>query len=342
MNTIFILIDYKGIFGSKYIAVPYRSGMNKELLVKYFRKCNFDVRFLEFSAINLRSMNFKDKYVIYTSSEDIGGHYKDYIEDVLLGLELQGAKLIPEFKYFRAHNNKVFMEILRDLSTLDEIKSIQSKHFGTIVALKKMINEKSVLKSARGAVSMGVYLSQSKKDLIRKAKKISRSTHIKDYLWDLGRSIKRRGYIRESIYKQKFIVQNYIPNLLNDWKILIFGKKYYILYRKTRKNDFRASGSGLLEYREKIPEGILDYAVRIYNCFNLPHLSIDVAYNEKNFYLIEFQAIYFGSHTLDTSPFYFTKDNNKWNIHHKTSILEEEYVNSIIYYLNKSKEDIKE
>ena len=37
MNKIYILTDYKNIFGSKHNATPYRSGMNKKLLKKYFQ-----------------------------------------------------------------------------------------------------------------------------------------------------------------------------------------------------------------------------------------------------------------------------------------------------------------
>ena len=65
------------------------------------------------------------------------------------------------------------------------------------------------------------------------------SKDIFNELWDWGRSFKHKAYIRDSKYRKKFIVQNFIEDLSNDWKILVFGKKYYILCRETRKNDFR-------------------------------------------------------------------------------------------------------
>ena len=71
-----IITDYKEVFLSKYGCAPYRSGMNKILLTKYFNQENFDVEIYQFSDIDFRKMNFKDKFVIYTSSEDIGYHYK--------------------------------------------------------------------------------------------------------------------------------------------------------------------------------------------------------------------------------------------------------------------------
>jgi len=338
MKKIFILTDYKGHFGSKHNAVPYRSGMNKELLKKYFEESNFEVNFLEFSEIDFRKMNFKDKYVLYTSSEDIGYHYKDYIEDIILGLHLQGAILIPEYNYLRANSNKVFMEILRDQMNLDSIKNIKSHHFGTIEELDDRIDEFTfpvVIKSAAGAMSSGVRLAHNKKELIKIAKRLSRTKYLYDELWDYGRSIKHKGYIRESKYRKKFIVQNFIPELENDWKIVIYDKKYYILYRGIRDNDFRASGSGKFIFKEMIPDGILDFAEEIFNYFDVPNFSIDIAFNGNNFYLLEFQAVYFGTTTIEKSSFYFMKVNDTWEIFKENSELEKVYVDSIVKFINR-------
>ncbi len=338
MNKIYILTDYKNIFSSKHNATPYRSGMDKKLLEKYFKENGYEIIFLKFADINFRKMNFEDQYIIYTSSEDIGGHYKSYIEDIIYGLYLQNAKLIPEYKYLKAHNNKVFMEILRDLTINDDLNFIHSHYFGTIEELKNNlynITFPAVIKSATGAMSRGVYLSKNKKELIKKAKKISRSTYLFDELWDIGRAIKHKGYIKESKYRNKFIVQNFIPGLENDWKILIYGDKYYILYRGVRDNDFRASGSGKFIFKEDIPNGILDFAKLIFDILNVPNLSIDVAFDGNNFYLLEFQAIHYGTTTIVKSPFYFNKINNNWEIIKENSVLEKIYVESIVNFINK-------
>ena len=111
MKKIYLLTDYKGHFGSKHDAIPYRSGTDKNLLQKYFSEYGFKTVFLGFSEVDFRKMDFKNKYVLYTSSEDVGCHYKSYIEDIVYGLHLQGAQLIPGYKWLQAHNNKVFMEI---------------------------------------------------------------------------------------------------------------------------------------------------------------------------------------------------------------------------------------
>lgn len=130
-------------------------------------------------------------------------------------------------------------------------------------------------------------------------------------------------------------MQNLIEGLKNDWKVLVFGNKYYVLFRKVRDNDFRASGSGKFEYREKIPEGFLDYCEKIYNYFDVPYSSFDIGYNGKEFFLFEFQMIYFGTYTLEFSPFYYIRENGNWNIKYETSVIEKEYAISVNTYLNK-------
>jgi len=130
MKRIYALIDYKNRFSSKKGSIPYRSGMDNKLLRKYFKNLDYDVKFLQFSDINFRKIDFRDKIVLYTSSEDKGYHYKNYIEDIILGLKLQGANLIPKYKYLIANNNKLFMEILRELSTNKDFKKLRSVDLG--------------------------------------------------------------------------------------------------------------------------------------------------------------------------------------------------------------------
>jgi glutathione synthase/RimK-type ligase-like ATP-grasp enzyme len=276
--------------------------------------------------------------VLYTSSEDDGGHYRDYIEDVLWNLQERGARLIPPLKYFRAHHNKVFMELLRGQIPLEGARTIQTRHFGTLEDLKRHIGElpfPCVIKKAAGAGSRGVALARTPEEMLKAAARFSRTKNIPQEIIDHGRSVKHHGYVRESLYRSKFIVQTFISGLSNDWKILVYGEKYYVLYRKNRPNDFRASGSGLLEYQQELPAGMLDFAKSIYEALDVPHVSLDIAYDGETFHLIELQAVRFGTHTLDTSPFYFVKQAEQWRAVDGKSVLEEEYAASVAQFLER-------
>jgi glutathione synthase/RimK-type ligase-like ATP-grasp enzyme len=337
MKKIILLTDYRGFFESKYTAKPYNSGMNKLLLEKYFNENNFEIQFLSFSEIDFRKKELNNSVILYTSSEDTGLYYKSFIEDIILGLTLSGVRVIPEFKFLRANSNKVFMEILRDQVHCDNLKNIRSAHFGCIEELLNTSNilpEISVMKPAAGAMSRGVGLAKSKSELIQTSKIISRSRNLFREYWEIGRSVKYSKYTKESRHRMKFIVQNFIPGLSNDWKILIYGNKYYALYRKNRANDFRASGGGLLSYKEELPGGMLDFSKMVYDEFKVPNLSIDVAYDGKQFYLIEFQTLYFGTYTLEFSPFYFIQERGQWVRKIEKSILEQVYAESVSGFIN--------
>jgi hypothetical protein len=336
MRTLYLMTDYKGHFGEKRYAVPYRSGMDIGMLQKYFAEEGYEVQTLGACDVDLRTTSFAGRYVLCGSAQDADCLYKSYLEDVCLALELQGAILIPSFKYLRAHHNKVFMELLRDLSDLAMIKNIRSRHFGTVeelIARSHLLSGKHVVKAAGGAGSKYVRLGNDTAETVCHATRLSRSRYTLCELWDIGRRARHKGYVRESAFRRKFVVQNFVEGLRGDWKILVFADKYYVLHRATRDNDFRASGSGKFEFREIVPEGLLDYASEVFESFCVPSISIDVGYEGRQFYLIEFQCIYFGSTTIEKAPWYFMKSNSGWTVHKGASVLEKEYVKSVVAHI---------
>ncbi|WP_138433364.1 ATP-grasp domain-containing protein [Winogradskyella algicola] len=338
-KTIVFLVDYNNRFSYKWNAKPYRSGLNKETLLLEFKKLGREVIFMSYTDLNFRDKEFfLDKVFLYTSQEDENLFYKSYVEDIVLGLELIGANVIPGYKYLRAHHNKMFMEIIRDVAPIPEIKNIKSNYFGTFEDFKKSADSFSyplVLKSAFGATSKAVTLISNKKEALKKIKSYSNSKSFWYDLKDYIRAIKHKGYKRESRYRRKFIVQNLISGMDRDYKILVFGDKYYVLERRVKKNDFRASGSGLINYTKDIPAGMLDYAHDFFEKQNLPFFAMDVAFDKQNFSLIEFQALYFGTHTLDTAPYYFIQKNGEWVCVEKKSVIETEMAFALDSFLSR-------
>lgn len=339
MKRIILLTDYKDYFGSKWDAIPYNSGFDKELLSKYFAENNYEVEYIPLSKAK-EIDNVIDIPVLYTSSEDIGYHYKDFIEDIIYYLELKGANVIPRHKFLRANNNKVFMELLRNTIDENSDSKLKSWVFGTYEDLLEIIDDITypiVVKTPRGAMSRGVSLAKNKEELISNVKSISRSKHLVQDIKDNLRPYKHKGYKVNSLYREKFITQEFIPSLKSDYKILIFGEKYYIFERPVRKNDFRASGSGNTNYiygsKVELPKGIFDYALKVFNQANVPQLSIDVAYDGTRFYLIEFQALFFGTVGHVKSDGFYSLINRRWEFIPKKLDLEQVYAESIDYYI---------
>jgi glutathione synthase/RimK-type ligase-like ATP-grasp enzyme len=338
-NKIVLLTDYKGFYGLKQKSKIYRGGMDILRIKELFKSFGYDCSNITFSQIDFKVFADENPIILYTSSEDNSSLYKSFIEDIIYHLEKLGLSLIPKYEYLKAHNNKVAMELMRDRSTESSIKTINSKTFGTLEELKDNLASLEfpvILKSSSGAMSKGVFKANSPKELISRARKVSSSIDYKNDLKEILRTIKYYNrFRRESFYRKKFIVQNFIENLSNDWKVLVFGNRCYILYRGLKKGDFRASGSGNFIFKEDIPSGILDFAQSIQNHFGVPHISLDIGFDGKSFHLIEFQFIFFGTTTLEKAPFYYLKDGNKWIIIREKSELEEVYVSSIVEFIKK-------
>ena len=336
MLQINLITNYHNQFGSKYTAVPYRSGMDKELLKKRFFENGIEVIFIKASEVFLKNKSVRDKIFLYTSSEDRGGYYKSFLEDIVLAISSMGGIVIPDYKYLQGHNNKVFMELLRKEWGPAANDNLQSYIFGSFEDYSSAninFTFPVVIKRSEGALSRGVFLAHNKTELNEIVRKISRSLNIKEEIKDYIRPFIYKGYLRKSKHRHKFIIQNFISDLDCDYKILIFDKKYYVLHRKVRKNDFRASGSGLKAYPKELPSGLLDYCNAVFNYFDVPFISLDIAYDGSNFYVLETQFLYFGTYTIEKSEYYFSKIEGSWVLVPDKSRLEKEYADSITNYL---------
>jgi len=341
MRKIIILTDYKGYFGSKWHSLPYRSGYDQTKLAGYFQEYGYSVEFIRLSEVEFVKDDWNGQIVLYTSSEEPGYHYKSYIEDVILGLERLGAILIPSFDLLKANNNKVYMEVLRQSRINIPELHMKSITIGTFEELEQKIIDgiipfPCVLKKAEGSMSRGVYLAKNEKELKRYSKKISRTKHLKSEFQDQLRQQKHKGYAGESKFQGKFIIQPFISGLTNDWKVLIYWDHYYILKRHVRKNDFRASGSGI-NYKAGSEAGFptqqFKYLKQVFNNLDTPNLSIDFAYDGKLGYILEFQGVFFGTSTQYKSKDYFLQTANEWRIEHKELDQEGEFVYSIVKYM---------
>lgn len=343
MKSITCLTDYKNQFSSKWKATPYRSGYNKDYLTTLFKDAGFAAKFIPMCEVNFLASHWKNQVVVYTSSEEYGLHYKNFIEDVVYGLAEVGARLIPGAPFLRANNNKVFMEILRQTKLPADLQTIHSYLFGTLDELEQALQAGKVscpcvVKKAAGAMSRGVFLAKNEDELRKLARKVSCTRQAKVLLKERVRALKHQGYKSESDFQGKFIIQPFIPGLKNDWKVLIYGERYFVLRRNIRENDFRASGSGY-NYtsgsQAGFPVDMLDMIRQFYKALDLPNLSVDFAFDEKKGYIFEFQANHFGTSTHYKSKDYYEYCDETWYLKENTYDQEQIYVRSIVDYLNR-------
>lgn len=330
-----IITNYKGWFYSS-IALYKKNilSMNMDKLKQYANEEEIELNFVTYPEIDA-TKDCSGQFFIYTSSEDPGLNYKGYMEDVLYGIKLKGGTLIPEWRYMRAHHNKVMMEKLRDIELAGIDTGIRSNYYGCNEEFYKEIDDivfPCVFKAAEGAGSKGVALLQDKESARTFLDKVN-CKHRYTLKEKLYLKIGRKKPSLYSRFCNKFVVQNFVPNLDGDFKVLIFGNKYYALSRANRDNDFRASGGGRLNYEPVLPDGIFDFAKSVFDALNVPVLSLDIAYDGSRFFLIEFQCLNFGTATLENSTHYFMLDNGRWIRKEGKSDLEKEFVSALYHYI---------
>lgn len=334
-SSIILLTDYRGTFFTSTTRV---NGVDIAALRTHLAAAGYALEVRPYSAVDLRRQNYSGQFVLYQSTEDNDLQYRSFIEDILLALRLQGARLIPPFEYCRAHHNKVFMELLRAWSGCAALQSVQAHVFGTyeeFAAALPTLPVPAVVKPAAGAGSAGVMRAHTTRQLARAARRISRVPghlwwHLKDFL----AQYKHPGYIPASRHRRKFVVQPYIDGLAGDYKVLVFGEKYYVLQRANRPGDFRASGSGRFVWPDDVAGALLDVAQLVYSAFNVPYISLDIAHDGNNFHVLEFQFVSFGPLTMQGSRFFYHYADHVWRKVEERPVLEREIAASVVRYIN--------
>lgn len=315
--------------------------LNVEYIVNYFTNLGYNVELTSYSEFDYFK-NYADYVVIYSSAEDYCGGSKAFFEDILVHLCNQGAMLLPEFKYFRAHDNKVMMEILRNEFDDHRLKTIHSDVWSSYEELKaaKITEYPIIVKRAGGAGGEGVFLAHNQAELYKYAEKVSRMMNMLHFYYMSCVNVKQRLIGKEPvpIHNSKFITQNYIAGLTGDYKVLVFGSHYFVLHRLNRENDFRASGSGKFteDNVDEIGE-VLDFAAICTKEIIAPWLSIDICHDGAACHLIEFQCLSFGFKAMSMSKQHYVQEMGQWKVIKGKVVPEEMFCDSIECYLEKYK-----
>ncbi|MBE3961808.1 hypothetical protein HJ143_13530 [Vibrio parahaemolyticus] len=303
MKEILIVTTVDGYFAQG--EMPW-SSMNVETVKSELEKKGFVVNVVTFDY--LKGNNVKDKIIVYTSSQRI--EHKKYIEDVMYFLKDENI-IIPSYTSLKAHDNKGFQCLLNNKYNLG---LIESDYLCDIKELDyNSVKFPLVAKPANGASSIGVDIVKDEKQVelfYRKLKEFDYSSFknvLKKYIFRNRYNKKWDDYA--SFAKGRFVIQKFIPQLKYDYKVLIFGEKYYVLKRSVAKGDFRASGSGIhsTEFDKEVFI-VLDAAKTFKNKYRSHIYSLDICVSEGRARFIEFQFTHVGPVTLTHSNFFFVSE----------------------------------
>jgi hypothetical protein len=321
-EPLLILVDYRGAFWSSTRNVSYFSSLDVERIREALVGLGHPVEVLEFAELDLTRTDLAGKYVIYTSSEDDGAFYKRFIEGKVVGLEMLGAHPIPRLELLLAHHDKATMESVRHALLGSTAGQPTSQAFGTFEEYRSLEHllpsEAVVLKPTHGAGSRGVRLVGNHESSLRAVRRLMRSSTLVETVLELVRRLRRRNYVPRSLHRKAVVVQQYLPGLRGDYKVLRYGERYYALARDNRPGDFRASGSGRLDYAPHLTTDmvpVLDAAKAWSDALGSPYCSLDIAYDPSvgvEPHLLEFQCVMFGPATAENSTGFFHLTDDGW------------------------------
>jgi len=330
---IYILTDFDGYFGQG--QATWRS-LSSEKISKHLSDKRYETQVI--TPDEALSFEFDSNDIIFYSSRHDDATRR-YIQDILYFIK-DKAIILPHYDHLLAYENKGFQSIYRNIKSIGNLKESYACQIDNLT-----LKLPAVIKEIEGAGSSSVYLCSTTKELKSLEKKIHRIPLRRKLLIALKRILhgKELSIEYQKHYKgnKGVIYQQYIPNLANDFKILIFGEKYYVLKRYVRDGDFRASGSGKLAHDDEVAEGLLDYAKSIFDILNVPFVSLDIAHSGREYHLIEYQCMNFGPTTLLKSSFHMIHSNNKWKKKKSPSAPEIEFsmVEGIDYWMEKNRID---
>ena len=109
-----------------------------------------------------------------------------------------------------------------------------------------------------------------------------------------------------------FIFRSFVPNNTFDDRIVIVGQKAFALRRQNRKNDFRASGSGLISYNKNLfPKDAIQIAFSTSRKLKTQSLAFDFIYdNNQKPLIVEISYAYVMGDAYDTCPGYWDEQLN--------------------------------
>jgi glutathione synthase/RimK-type ligase-like ATP-grasp enzyme len=260
---------------------------------------------------------------------------KDFLfaKQLLYSIQTSGKKVFPDFNTVWHFDDKLGQKYLLEsinaplvpcyvfYSSKDALDWVQKTFFPKVFKLKC------------GAGSVNVRLVKNKRNAIRLIIKAfgrgfrnDSAPNLKELfrLYKLGKATLLnivKGFARKFILtkfarvhgKEKGYVyfQDFIRNNDSDIRVIVIGEKAFAIKRLIRKNDFRASGSGIILYsKNDIDMRCVRIAFELAEILKVQCVAYDFLFDEINTPLITEISFGFVTEVYDLCPGYWDRELN--------------------------------
>lgn len=314
------------------IAIHHRKGSFSEGWIQYCQDNKIDYKIVNaYDSEIIEQVEGCDIFMWHYNNND----YKDLLvaERVLFALEHSGKIVYPNFKTGWHFDDKVAQKYLFEAvkgplvpsyvfyDKKEALDWVQTTQFPKVYKLKggsgsanvKLIkNKKEANKIIQKSFGKGVSPFPYTGYVKEKKRHFSKSKDIKDLLKILYRFFIKSELKRNSKKEKDYAYfQDFIPNNKYDTRVVIIGSIAAAEKRYVRKNDFRASGSGIYDY-DNINEEAIRIAFKISSRLNLQSVAFDFVIDANDNPLIVEISYGFGTTGIKNTKGYWDS-NLEWH-----------------------------
>ncbi len=262
------------------------------------------------------------------------GSFKDVTaaNNILFALEHAGIKVFPDFKTAWHFDDKVAQMYLLQAIGAPVVPSYVFYDKDEALKWANHAVYPKVFKLKGGAGSANVKLVRTKSECIRHINKAFgkgfKQFDGKAYFWDtikkyksgtkslkqvvksFGRMLISTDYAKNMPPERGYAYfQEFIPNNDSDIRIIVVGNKAFGLKRMVRKGDFRASGSGAINYSaEEIDVKCIEIAFEVNKHVKSQSIAFDFIFDKNNNPLIVEVSYGYSTPAYDSCEGYWTED----------------------------------
>ena len=343
-KKITLLTGYDRFFGQT--RKPWVS-MDVDRMLPVLHQNGYEVEECEFHDIVHRKSSIENAVIFYSFSQRT--NLRKYITDIIAYLDNGSNLIVPSQDLLLCHENKGYQELYKKKKG---IGGLSAHYLSSKRELDKYeISYPVVLKSVAGSNAKGVFLVSNREELESRIAAMGPGLGLLKHLDFFRRKYLRRKNVahypdyndRIDYYQYRdyitpeecFVLQEYIPDLSSDYRVIAMDDRFYVMQRLNRDNDFRASGAKRFVYEVEFESGMLDFAKIIFEKIHNPFLSMDIARWNDRYYLFEFQALHFGVSAIRNTPGFYRQTNGKWELIREKRPVEEEIADGLIKFLQR-------
>lgn len=314
------------------IAIHHHKGFFSERWIKYCQENGIEYKLVDCYSNNiiqeLHDCNALMWHFNHKSPKD-----SKFARQLLFAVQSSGKKVFPNFHTSWHFDDKISQKYLLEAHNLPLANSFVFYTKSVAMEWIKKTDFPKVFKLRNGAGSDNVRLVRSKQDAIHLTnrafrigfkqynpwydlKERYRKYHMgKTTLWDVCKGIMRlvntTEYSRVTGKEIGYIYfQEFIPDNDSDIRVIVVGNKAFAIKRLVRKNDFRASGSGIILYEKKYFDSeTIRLAFEATEKINAQCMAFDFVFLNKRPIIVEI-SYGFSMEGYDACEGYWDKDLN--------------------------------